>query len=117
MFGDCCSVLQLWVFRSVFNISSSCGWLCFLLDGRLSLLDVLLFERRVRYIFHFAVGTFGMTTMSFRSVSEESRVIAVLVGDSSLHAVPFRMTIPFEEKAVMTIMSFRARAIARRGIP
>ena len=86
--------------------------------------------------------------LSFRSVSEESRVTAVLVGDSSLYVVPFRMTIPFEEKAVMTIMSFRsvneeshvkyilrffttihfvwnygmimsfrARAIARRGIP
>ena len=38
------------------------------------------------------------------------------MGDSSLHAVPFRMTIHFEKKAVMTIMSFRARAIARRGI-
>ena len=43
---------------------------------------------------------------------EESRIIAALMGDSSLHAVPFRMTVPFEEKVIMTIMSFRARPLS-----
>ncbi len=47
---------------------------------------------------------------------EESRIIAALMGDSSLHAVPFRMTVPFEEKVIMTIMSFRGRPVGRRGI-
>ncbi len=47
-----------------------------------------------------------MTFLSSRTKVRDLLLYALLAGDSSFHFVPFRMT----------IMSFRARATARRGI-